>query len=179
MSEPDSKRPSRVASLHVATPPSVSRDVFSARLLRSHSGNLAGVAHVGMRIGYPAPWTLGEQLNRGWFGSAGTPSFKYWQRVCRIAVDGRTLYDTHPLRCTPSAHEIRYSQKFSEVMIAACALARLAAQNIAVATGGMVPVSLMLGPEPCQCYYKLQMFALLITVPVVVRIHDLIRISKP
>jgi hypothetical protein len=92
-----------------------------------------------MRIGYSAPWTLGEQLDRGWFGSAGSPSFKYWERVCGITVDGRTLYATHPLRRTPSAYEIRYSQKFSEVMIAACALARLDAENIAITTGGTVP----------------------------------------
>lgn len=32
--------------------------------------------------------------------------------------------------------------------------------------------------EPCQCYYELEMFTLLITVPVVVGIDDLIRISK-
>ena len=80
-------------------------------------------------IGYPAPWTLGEQLERGWFGSVGSPSFKYWERVCGITVDGRTLFATHPLRRTPSAYEIRYSQKFSEVMIAACALARLDAKT--------------------------------------------------
>jgi len=92
-----------------------------------------------VRKGYAAPWTLGEQLQSGWFGSADGPTYAYWKRVCEISLDGTLLRDTHPLRRTPSLHEVRYSQKFGEAMIAARALARLDAGGIAIATGGERP----------------------------------------
>lgn len=92
-----------------------------------------------MRSGYPALRTLGERLEARWFGKPDHPFFPHWQRVCDVRVDGTRLYDTRPLLRTPSAYETRYSQKFSEVMLAAHALVRLEVAHIEIDTGGQTP----------------------------------------
>ncbi len=92
-----------------------------------------------MRSGYPAPWTLGDLLKSGQLGFGDDARRQHWAKVCGIVVDGHRLYDTRPLRRTASAHEIRYRQKFSEVMIAAHALARLDATRIVIDTGVIRP----------------------------------------
>jgi hypothetical protein len=86
--------------------------------------------------GYPAPYTLGQVLEAGRFVTVEA----HWRRIGEIIVDGKRLYDTHLLLRTNSPHELRYAQKFSEVMLAAHALARLeGARWIAIDTGEATP----------------------------------------
>jgi len=80
--------------------------------------------------GYPGRFTLGELLQRGWLPPAG-----HWKRICEIVVDGTTLFDTRPGLRTPLPAETRYSKKFSEVLCAAHALARMDYGRVEILTG--------------------------------------------
>ncbi len=84
------------------------------------------------RRGYPGKTTIRALIDAGWFSG---PRLGRWSQIARYRLDGAAMMDVPFEMRTPSLNDPRYSTKFSEVMIAAQALAMMGVRDADLTRG--------------------------------------------